>query len=77
MRLHFDEVLMFDDPHPQISEHFQRIYPGEVARGVNLIGPQRDDMNLELGGIRPRVRFERRDVDDGVGLENGIVRNSA
>ena len=27
----FDEVLMFDDPHPQISEHFQRIYPGEVA----------------------------------------------
>ena len=20
----FDEVLMFDDPHPQISEHFQR-----------------------------------------------------
>lgn len=27
----FDEVLMFDDPHPQISEHFQRIYPGEVG----------------------------------------------
>ena len=50
----FDEVLMFDDPHPQISEHFQRIYPGEVARGVNLIGPQRDDMNLELGGIPAR-----------------------
>ena len=45
---------MFDDPHPQISEHFQRIYPGEVARGVDLIGPQRDDMNLELGGIPAR-----------------------
>ena len=50
----FDEVLMFDDPHPQISEHFQRIYPGEVARGVNLIGPQRDDMNLDLAGIPAR-----------------------
>ena len=45
---------MFDDPHPQISEHFQRIYPGEMARGVNLIGPQRDDMNLELAGIPAR-----------------------
>ena len=34
----FDEVLMQDDPRLSISEHFQRIYPGEVARGVNLIG---------------------------------------
>lgn len=25
-----------------------------MARGVNLIGPQRDDMNLELGGIPAR-----------------------
>lgn len=44
----FDEVLLFDEPHQAISEHFQRIYPGEVARGVNLIGPQRDDLSLEL-----------------------------
>lgn len=44
----FDEVLLFDEPHQAISEHFQRIYPGEVARGVNLIGPQRDDLSFEL-----------------------------
>ena len=25
-----------------------------MARGVNLIGPQRDDMNLELAGIPAR-----------------------
>ena len=54
----FDEVLMFDDPHPQISEHFQRIYPGEVARGVNLIGPQRDDMNLEFEIVRDRLGLQ-------------------
>lgn len=29
-----------------ISEHFQRIYTGEVARGYNLIGPHRDDFNI-------------------------------
>lgn len=29
-----------------ISEHFQRIYNGEVARGYNLIGPHRDDFNI-------------------------------
>ena len=50
----FDEVLLYDDPHAHISEHFQRIYPGEVARGVNLIGPQRDDLNLDLDGIPAR-----------------------
>ena len=50
----FDEVLMFDDPHPQISEHFQRIYPGEVARGQNLIGPQRDDLTLRLNDMPAR-----------------------
>lgn len=44
----FDEVMVFDQPHMHISEHFQRIYPGEVARGINLIGPQRDDLNLTL-----------------------------
>ncbi|NMM98850.1 DNA replication/repair protein RecF [Bifidobacterium olomucense] len=51
----FDEVLLYgDDPHPHISEHFQRIYPGEVARGVNLIGPQRDDLELTLSGCPAR-----------------------
>lgn len=29
----FDEVMLFDDPAAEISRHFQRIYPGEVARG--------------------------------------------
>jgi DNA replication and repair protein RecF len=37
-----------------ISRHFQRIYPGEVARGLNLIGPHRDDMALELEGMPAR-----------------------
>ncbi|OZG65245.1 DNA replication/repair protein RecF [Bifidobacterium eulemuris] len=50
----FDEVMAFDDPAPHISQHFQRIYPGEVARGVNLIGPQRDDLALELNGMAAR-----------------------
>lgn len=31
-----------------ISEHFQRIYNGEVARGYNLIGPHRDDFTIFL-----------------------------
>lgn len=31
-----------------ISEHFQRIYTGEVARGYNLIGPHRDDFTIFL-----------------------------
>lgn len=34
----------------KIAEHFQRIYPGEVARGVNLIGPHRDDLLVRLDG---------------------------
>jgi DNA replication and repair protein RecF len=34
-----------------ISQHFQRIYPGEVARGRNLIGPHRDDVMLRLGDM--------------------------
>ncbi|KAB7788742.1 DNA replication/repair protein RecF [Bifidobacterium cebidarum] len=50
----FDEVLLYDEPHQAISEHFQRIYPGEVARGVNLIGPQRDDLSLELFDVPVR-----------------------
>ncbi|MBT1163050.1 DNA replication/repair protein RecF [Bifidobacterium felsineum] len=50
----FDEVMFYDEPHQAISEHFQRIYPGEVARGVNLIGPQRDDLSLELFDVPAR-----------------------
>ena len=50
----FDEVLYFDDPAAEISRHFQRIYPGEVARGRNLIGPHRDDLALRLDGMPAR-----------------------
>ena len=35
----------------RIGEHFQRIYPGEVARGANLIGPHRDDLVITLDGV--------------------------
>lgn len=38
----------------KISEHFQRIYAGEVARGCNLIGPHRDDFSIELDGFDAR-----------------------
>ena len=37
-----------------VSRHFQRIYPGEVARGTNLIGPQRDDLAFTLNGMPAR-----------------------
>ena len=50
----FDEVMFFDDPAAEISRHFQRIYPGEVARGQNLIGPQRDDLTLRLNDMPAR-----------------------
>nr|WP_236023727.1 DNA replication and repair protein RecF [Bifidobacterium miconis] len=50
----FDEIFLADDPLPRISEHFQRIYPGEVARGQNLIGPHRDDLSLLLAGMPAR-----------------------
>ncbi|KFI49534.1 DNA replication/repair protein RecF [Bifidobacterium biavatii] len=50
----FDEIFLTDDPLPRISEHFQRIYPGEVARGQNLIGPHRDDLSLLLAGMPAR-----------------------
>lgn len=50
----FAEVLDHDIPGPAISEHFQRIYLGEVSRGVNLIGPQRDDLGLGLNGMDAR-----------------------
>lgn len=50
----FDEVLQQEAPEAQISSHFQRIYPGEVARGQNLIGPHRDDVTLMLDGMPAR-----------------------
>ena len=50
----FDEVMLFDDPGAEISRHFQRIYPGEVARGQNLIGPHRDDLTLLLNDMPAR-----------------------
>ncbi|KAA8830110.1 DNA replication/repair protein RecF [Bifidobacterium tissieri] len=40
--------------HAAISRHFQRIYPGEVAQGRNLIGPHRDDLIVELNGMPAR-----------------------
>lgn len=37
-----------------ISEHFQRIYNGEVARGYNLIGPHRDDFTILLNNYNAK-----------------------
>lgn len=50
----FEEILLTDTPEALISEHFQRIYAGEVARGINLIGPQRDDITVTLDGMPAR-----------------------
>ena len=50
----FDEILADGDPRTAISAHFQRIYPGEVARGQNLIGPHRDDLSVLLDGMPAR-----------------------
>lgn len=60
----FDEVMHAGDGaddaaadmqiHAAISRHFQRIYPGEVARAQNLIGPHRDDVIVELNGLPAR-----------------------
>lgn len=33
-----------------IAQHFQRLLAGEQARGISLIGPQRDDMSVTLDG---------------------------
>lgn len=50
----FAEVLAnFEDEaaaRSHISQHFQRIYLGEVARTANLIGPHRDDFTVLLDG---------------------------
>ena len=50
----FAEVLDGDDPAARISQHFQRLYAGEVARGQNLIGPQRDELMVQLNGMPAR-----------------------
>lgn len=50
----FEEVLDFEQPEPEISKHYQRLYAGEIARGRNLIGPHRDDMTLTLDGMSAR-----------------------
>lgn len=47
----FEEVFAEASPSQTISRHFQRIYPGEVARGQNLIGPHRDDLTVTLDGV--------------------------
>ncbi|EFA22419.1 DNA replication/repair protein RecF [Bifidobacterium gallicum] len=47
----FDEVLTDADPAAALSRHFQRLYAGETSRGVNLIGPQRDDLSVQLNGM--------------------------
>lgn len=46
-----DKHIVFQQASVAISEHFQRLYAGEVARGCNLIGPQRDDMMCLLDGF--------------------------
>lgn len=51
----FEEVMLSEHPEMAISEHFQRIYPGEASRGINLIGPQRDDLGIELAGMDARA----------------------
>lgn len=43
-----------DSAGPRISEHFRRLFPGEIARGRNLIGPHRDDLNFALDGMSAR-----------------------
>lgn len=40
-----------DDPFTLISNHFQRLFPGELAQGRNLIGPHRDDLDFSLHGM--------------------------
>lgn len=50
----FAEAFGDADPAQAVSAHFRRLYAGEVARGVNLIGPQRDDLALGLDGMPAR-----------------------
>ncbi|MFT8356575.1 MAG: DNA replication and repair protein RecF [Bifidobacterium aquikefiri] len=50
----FSEVLDQEHPFDDISAHFERIFRGELARGFNLIGPQRDDVEFMLNGFPAR-----------------------
>ena len=50
----FEEVLSGESPEAAISEHYQRLYAGEVARGQNLIGPHRDDLVFMLNGMNAK-----------------------
>ena len=50
----FSEIHESDDVRNSISEHFQRIFPGEIVRGQNLIGPHRDDLDFLLDDARAR-----------------------
>ncbi len=53
----FSEVFDLSDKydyqtiHSELSNHFQRLYEGEVAQGRNLIGPHRDDLIFTLNGM--------------------------
>lgn len=80
----FDEVLLLDAPEAELSRHFQRLYPGEVARGQNLIGPQRDDMDVLLNGMPAREYASNGEmwtlalalkmaIDETVGEERGVT----
>ena len=43
------QVLLFDEPAAEISRHFQRIYPGEVARGqTSALDPEMVGEVLEV-----------------------------
>lgn len=50
----YAEVLNEADPLGAISEHYQRLYAAELARGQNLIGPHRDDVAFELNGMNAK-----------------------
>lgn len=50
----FAEVLDDQEPQRAISEHYQRLYVGEMSRGQNLIGPHRDDLVFELNGMNAK-----------------------
>ena len=43
-----------DDVRLGISQHFQRIFDGELAQGRNLIGPHKDDVVFLLDGMPAR-----------------------
>ena len=45
-----DQEVVFD----RISQHFQRLFEGELAQGRNLIGPHRDDVEFVLNSFPAR-----------------------